>query len=119
MTRKHWLHFGPSLLVGAGIILATLIAALAAKSGWLVMAAPLTLALAVVGADVLDSGLRRESPVPSPAALILGGAVLLAGLIVSVRDPNLVRTLISLVGAGAWVTLLRRPGRGRQMCRGL
>ena len=50
MTRRHWLGLGPSLLMGIGIILATLIAVRAAESRWMVLAGPLLLALAVVSA---------------------------------------------------------------------
>jgi hypothetical protein len=109
MTRKYWLKLGPSLLVGVGIIVSTLVAVLAAKSAWLVLAGPLLLALVVVIADVLASRLRGETSGPSAAALILGGSFLLAGLIVALRDPSLVKELIPIIGAGSWVTLLRRP----------
>jgi hypothetical protein len=58
MTRKDWLALGPSLIIGVGIIVSTLTASLAAKAGWLVMAGPLVLVLAVVRADLLASRLR-------------------------------------------------------------
>ena len=117
MPRKYWLDLCPSLLIGTGIVASTLVAVLAAPSGWLVLAGPLLLALAVVSADVLDSRLRGASSGPSRAALILGGAFLLAGVIVAVRDPSLVKTLIPVFGAAGWVTLLLRPeGRGKS-CR--
>ena len=54
MRRHAWLDLGPSLLVGAGIIASTFVAERAAESGWLVLAAPLLLALVVVSADVLS-----------------------------------------------------------------
>jgi hypothetical protein len=110
MTRKYWLDLTPSLLVGIGIILATLVAVLAAKSGSLILAAPLVLALAVVGADVLARRLRGASSGLSPAALILAAAFLLAGAIVASRDPSLVSSLIPIIGVTAWVALLMRPG---------
>jgi hypothetical protein len=119
MTRKDWLDLGPSLLVGAGIVVATLIAVLAAESRWLVLAGPLLLALTVVSADVLGARLRGESSGPSRAALFLGGAFLLAGLIVNLRDPSLVKTLIPVIGAASWVTLLLRPEGRRKPCRGI
>jgi hypothetical protein len=118
MTRKHWLDLGPSLLVAGGIIVSTLVAVLTAESGWLVLAGPLLLALSVVGADVLASRLRGESSGPSRAALIMGGACLLSCLIVALRDPSLVKTLIPVLGGPTWVTLflLRPEGRPRA-CR--
>ena len=115
MTLKYLLALGPSLLVAVGIVVSTFIAVLAAESGWLVLAGPLLLALAVVGADVLDSRLRGKPSGPSAAALILGGAFVLAGLIV-VRDPTLVKTLIPIVGVAAWVVLLR-PANRPNACR--
>ncbi len=116
MTRKYWLDLGPSLLVGAGIVLSTLIALLAAKSGWWVLTGPLLLALAVVSADVWDSRLRGKSSRPSWAALILGGAFLMAGLIVTLRDPSLVKTLLPIFGALCSVTLLFRSEGQRKSC---
>lgn len=117
MTRKYWLALGPSLLIATAIVVSTLIAALAARSGWLVLAAPLLLALAVISADVLNSRLQGTRSVPSPAALILAGAFLLAGWIVAQSDPSLVKTLIPVIGVTAWVTLLSRPDRRRKTCR--
>lgn len=118
MTRKHWVDLGPSLVVAAGIIVSSLVAMLAAESGWLVLAGPLCLALAVVSADVLRSRLKGEPSGPSPAALLVGGAFLLAGGIVALRDPSLVKTLVPVLGPAAWVALLQpRPEGGRKACR--
>ena len=108
MTRKHWIDLSPSLVVGVGIIASTLVAVLAAESGWLVLAGPLLLALTVVSADVLHSRLKGRSSGPSWAALLLGGAFLLAGMIVG-RDPSLVSTLIPTCGSAAWIILLTHP----------
>ena len=110
MTQRYWLDLTPSLLVGTAIVFATSVAVLAVKSGWLVLAAPLILVLAIVGADVLARRLRGPSSGPSPAALILGATFLLAGAIVTFRDPSRVSTLIPIVGVAAWVILLMRPG---------
>jgi len=108
MTRKHWVDLSPSLVVGAGIIVSTLVAVLGTESGWSVLASPLLLALTVVSADVLHSRLKGRSSGPSWAALLLGGAFLLAGMIVG-RDPSLVSTLIPICGSAAWITLLLHP----------
>ena len=117
MPRKAWLELVPSLLVGAGIVVATLIAVRTAESGWLVLAGPLCLALSVVSADMAASRLKGESlSGPSWPALLLGGSFLLAGWIVALRDPNLVKTLIPTIGATAWAILLMRPD-SRRRCR--
>jgi hypothetical protein len=118
MTRNYWLNLTPSILVASAVILSTQVASLAAKSGWLVLTAPLLLALAVVGADILASRLSGTSSGPSPAALILGATFLLASLLVTLRDPNLVKTLIPFIGVTAWVALLRPTAR-RNPCLGI
>ena len=46
------------------------------------------------------------------------GAILVAGLIVALRDPGLVKTLIPVIGAGTWTPILWRPGRSKS-CRGI
>lgn len=116
MTRKYWRDLTPSILVAVGIVVSTFVASRAAGSGWLVLGGPLLLALSVVGADVLDARLRGESSGPSWAALLMGGSCLLAGLIVTLRDPTLVKTLIPILGVAAWVTVLR-PVSGSKACR--
>ena len=114
MRRKHWLDLAPSFLVAAGIVVATLVTVRAAQSGWLILAGPLLLALAIVGADVLASKLKGKTLGPSWTALFLGGACLLAGFITTLRDPNLVKTLIPALGIASWVTLLLRPDARRK-----
>jgi hypothetical protein len=61
MARRPWLELAPSLLLALGIILSAFVAVRTASSGWPVLAGPLALALAVVGADLLTSG-RRTCP---------------------------------------------------------
>jgi hypothetical protein len=119
MIKKYWLSLTPSMLIALAIILSSLVAVLAAKSTWLVLAAPALLALAVAAADALNSRLRGGSFRPSPAALILGASFLLAGLLVTFRDPSLIKTLIPIVGVSAWTTLLLRPENRRNACAAL
>jgi hypothetical protein len=116
MTRKYALGLVPSLLLGVGIVAATFVATRAAESGWPVLAAPLLLALAIVGADQLDSRLRGASTRPTTAVGLVAGAFLLAGLIVTGFDPGLVATLIPIIGAAGWVVLQRTDGRDN-FCR--
>jgi hypothetical protein len=118
MRRKFWQDLSSSLLVAVGILVSTFVASRAAGSGWLVLTGPLLLALAVVGADVLNAGLRGESSGPSWAALLMGGSCLLAGLIVTLRDPALVKSLMPIIGMAAWVTVLR-PESGNKMCKNI
>jgi len=111
MTRKDLFNLGPSLMIAAGIIGSTFIAVRAAGAGGWVLAGPLLLALAVVGADTWASRRRGGPARPSWAAVILGSAFLLASLIVG--DPGLVRESLPVLGSVAWVTLLRPGSRGR------
>jgi len=115
MTRKYLHALGPSLIVGAGILVGTFVAVHAGESRAWVLAGPLLLALAVVGADVLGSRLHGESAGVSAAALIVAAAIPLASLIVMSRDSTLVGTLIPMMGAAAWVALLR-PQHPRTPC---
>lgn len=114
MARKLRIDLGPALMVGVGILVSTFVAALA--TAWWVLAAPVLLALAVVGADVVRSRLRGMTSGPSPTALLLTGAILLAGLSVTLRDPALVKTLLPLVGAAAWAVLLPHSRNRRTPC---
>lgn len=111
MTRKDLLAFGPSLMVAAGIIGSTFIAPRTAGSGGWVLAGPLLLALAVVGADAWDSQRRGGPARPSWAAVILGSAFLLTSLILG--DPRLVRESLPVLGTVAWVTLFLPRSRRR------
>jgi hypothetical protein len=117
MTRKHWLVLGPSLFAAVGIIVSTLIAKLAAESGWWVLTGPLFLAFAILGVDVLSSRLRGKPSRPSPVALMLAGAVLLASVIVALRDPGLVKELLPVLGVASWMPLLMLPESRRRSCR--
>jgi hypothetical protein len=116
MTRRYWLSLSPSLLVAVGIIVSSLIAKRFDHSLPLVLASQLLLALLIVSADVLGSRLRGEAAGPSPAALILGVSFVLAGFIVALRDPSLVKTFIPLSGAGAWVVIVGRAEASRRAC---
>ncbi|HET9819058.1 MAG TPA: hypothetical protein VFP92_07845 [Rhodanobacteraceae bacterium] len=117
MTRKYWLKLGPNLLVGLGIIVATLAAKLAADSGWWVMAGPALLALSVVCADLFEARLRRERSMPSFGALVLAGTFVAMGVVVTLRDPGLVKLLIPVVGTTCWVAVLSRSDEDRRSCR--
>ena len=116
MMTRHPSPYGPSLLVGAGILLATITAVSASGYGWPVMAGPLLLAVAVIGADVWESLLRGGSVVPNPAALRLASAFMLSGSIVALRDPDLVATLIPVIGGAGWIAVANRAHGGHHAC---
>jgi hypothetical protein len=116
MAKKYWLNLTPSLLVAAGILVSTYVAGQTARSGWLVLTAPLLLSLTILGADVLYARLRGRPYRPSPAALLLAPSFLLASLIVTHRDPASVKSIIPLIGVTGWVSL-HRPNKQRKICR--
>lgn len=116
MSKTHWLDHGPNLVVGAGIVLSTLVAAFTADYGWWVLSGPLLLVLAFLSADVMQSRRKGAAPGISPETLILGAVFVLAGLIVALRDPALLMSFIPIMGAAAWVTIFLRPGGPRRGC---
>lgn len=116
MTRKNLLYFGPSLVLAAGIIGSALIAKQTAGPGAWLLAGPLFLALAVVGADAWASQWRGGPARPSWAAVILGGSFLLASLIEGLRDPALVRESLPVLGSTAWITLFSRSASRSRAC---
>ncbi len=116
MKRKSWwLDLVPGLLVGLGVIAATLIATLAVEMGWWILAGPLVLALAFLGADMAESRRRGSSLRPSFIATILAGTILVSSLIVTLRDPRLLLTFIPVIGITLWFPLFLR--RSPRTCR--
>jgi hypothetical protein len=116
MAGKYWLNLTPSLLIAAGILTSTYVAVHTAKSEWLVLAAPLLLSSAILGADMWKSRLRGKLSGPSPAALLYASSILLASTIVTLRDPALVKTILPVIGVTSWITLLQ-PNKQRKTCR--
>jgi hypothetical protein len=104
----------PVLVLAAGILLSALLAV--QHSDWLVLAAPLSLALAVLAGDALNARMQGRPARPSPAALILAVSFLVAGLIVAATDPVLLRQMMPLLGACAAVTLPLRPRKPDPAC---
>lgn len=104
MTAKSWFKHAPGLVMGLGIVLASLIAAVGGRSAGAVMAALLLLALAVLGSDALLARHGRNSLRPSWAALILAGTCVLFGLILD--DPRQTAEQLPLLGAVVWAALL-------------
>jgi hypothetical protein len=116
MSRKHWNEIIPALVFAIGILASTLVAVLASGSGWLIAASTLLFVVSLLGADVLSSRFRGESLAPSPIAMLLAVAFLVACGIVAVRDPALVATLIPVLGGGSGVSLLWRSKGRSSLC---
>jgi len=97
-----------SLVVAAAILVSTWLAVQAAGSGWLVLAGPLLLAIAIVSADTLKRRLDPAAAHPALVAFVLAIAVLCSATIVALSDPTRVAVLLPVLGAGGWLPLLAR-----------
>lgn len=117
MKRSEWRKLGPGVLLGAGIVAATRLAALTADAPWLVLSGPLLLACAALSADLWAARLLGLPPRPSVAALIMAGTFIAMGLLLTQHDPRQVQAMLPIVGAASWVALQREPQRRR--CRWL
>jgi hypothetical protein len=112
MKRTYWIGLAPSLLLGAGIIASTALAVLTSEFGWFVLAGPLVMALAVVGASILIDRVHGDSRAALPIALLLGAVLMVAGAILAFRDPSRVAMLMPILGAAAAASVIVGHGRG-------
>lgn len=116
MTKRYWIELGPALVLGLATIVSTLIAVWESDSRWLIGFGPLLMAFSIVGADVMGSRLQGESPGPSPAALLVAAAFLVACGIAAFRGPLLIAMLIPILGGGSSTVILSN-GRSRSCGR--
>lgn len=117
MSRARLMDLVPSLILALGILASAGVASIVPASGWLVMAGPLVMALAMIAAGLVDWRLNGTYPGKLKVALILGAIFLLASSIVALRDPSRVSTLLPILGAGAAFPLIAsadRRARGRR-----
>jgi hypothetical protein len=110
MIKKYWREFGPSLLVGTGIILSAWLD----KSAGSFLTGMAVLALMIVGADMLQSHFRGKPRTPSLAILILAGSLVLASLIMG--NANSMNSFIPLIVAASWTSLLINHEGQRKTC---
>lgn len=114
MNRTHTLsNLGPALLVAVVMLVSTALAGRAPHASWTAVAGPLLLALALVGADLV----HRRRFLPSPSALLLAAAILVACGIVAARDPDRLAGMMPILGGGAAIPLLLRHQGARTACR--
>ena len=111
MNRSHWQDLVPSLFVAAGVL-----AAQAAQVAWSDLAGTAVLAACLLAGDALAMRVRGRPARPSPAALFLAGAFVVAGLIASLRAPGHTGSLMPLLGLGAWTVLFAPAGRRGRAC---
>ena len=62
MNRYHLMDLVPSIILALGILASAGVAAITTASGWLVMAGPLVMVLAMIAAGLVDC--RRNGTYP-------------------------------------------------------
>src|SRR5579859_7867331 len=98
----------PALALAAVALVATWIAVHVGGSGWMVLAAPLLLALALLAADVWQAHLQGLPLRPSQGVLMLGISVVVAALIVGLGDAKQVQGLMPVLAAVSAVAISSR-----------
>ena len=110
----------PSILLAAGILASTAVAAWVSTDGWTIMAGPVVLVLAMIAAVAVDNRLQGTPPGAWRSSAIMCAVILLASLLVFLRDPVKMASLLPLVGAAAAMPLVlnaaRRDRQRRQQC---
>ena len=106
------LRFAPSLLLAVGILISTYLAVHTLPASTL--AAPVLLALTVIGASMVDAAARGQRARPSVAALIVALAIPAAWLFMDGAEPRVLSAMLPSLGAAGWVALLpTSPRRSR------
>ena len=111
MTRTR---LGSGLLLAAGILASTGLAAVTQDSGWLILSGPALMAVCAAGAGIIQS--RRPDGVARgtlPVSLLLGVAILLAGGLTALGDPKQVANLMPVLGSAVATPIVI----GQRRCR--
>jgi hypothetical protein len=106
-------NLGPALFLAAVMLAASALAAAAPHSLWAAVAAPLLLALGLVGTDLVQ---RRRFRL-SPEVLLLAAAILVACGIVASRGPDQLALMIAVFGSSVAIPVVLRPRGARTPCR--
>ena len=108
MTRQSWAAIGPQLVLAGGIIVSTAVAVAVSGPAWMAAVGPLLFVLFMVGADMWNGRLRRESMAPSFSMILMAAAFLVACGMVAMKHPASVAMLIPILGSGAVIPILFR-----------
>ncbi len=108
-----WPWIAP-IILAAGIVSSTVVAILTSGSRWLVLAGPLLMAIAIFAVGAIDHRSFGASRARLWTALILGGALFLASLILAQRDPALVASNLPIFGGVSAVLVGASLGKGTQ-----
>jgi hypothetical protein len=106
------LRLAPSLLLAAGILISTYLAVHALPASTL--AAPLLLAMTVIGASVVDAAARDRRVRPSIVALIVALIIPAAWLFMDGCEPRVLAAMLPSFGMAGWAALL--PASPRRTC---
>ncbi len=88
-----------TLLIGAGIIAGTVVSVILMSSGWLVLAGPGAMGLAMLAVTLVNR--RRYGPAHGSFARFfwLAGSLMLASALVAFADPRHVATMMPILSA--------------------
>jgi hypothetical protein len=104
-------NLGPALLMALLVLIASALAVAAPRASWAAFAGPILLALGLVGIDLV----QRRRWLPSPGALLVAAAILVACGIVA-PDLNRLAGLIPILGGCAAVPVILRHEGARPSC---
>ena len=108
MVKARWL--GPVLLASS-IIVSTAVASFTWDSR-LVLVGPLVMAVGLIAVGVLQHRVHGAPRARIWAAVIMGGAIVVAAVIVARRDPARVASLLPVLGGALAVFIVGIPSRG-------
>lgn len=110
MNRAVWKALTPAIVVAAGILVSTQVAAMSVSAGLqmtpglLAMAGSLVMASAVVMASLLSGRLQGRQNLA--ASFVLGGVILVASAIIVMKDPANVANMLPVLGAGVGFSVI-------------
>lgn len=97
---------GPALFMALLILIASALAVAAPRASWAAVAGPILLVLGLIGIDLV----QRRRWLPSPSALLVAAAILVACGIVGFNDNRLVGLITVLGSCAAVPVILRHKG---------
>lgn len=104
---------GPALFMALLILVASALAVAAPRASWAAFAGPILLVLGLIGIDLV----QRRRWLPSPGALLVAVAILVACGIVASSDLNRSVGLITMLCGCAAVPVILRHKGARPSCR--
>ena len=106
----------PALLMAAAILAGSAIAKLTSSSPWSVLFGPGLLALAILGADALQSKFASGRTRPSGIAWFLAATCLASCALIAFGHPERVAAMLPILGGSTMTPIVFGAG-GRGFCR--